>query len=67
VPRLWGLSPLEDQTAGWALMGLIDGLVYGSAFLLLFAKMLDHEERMTRLREPLERRDRRPTPDKAAP
>lgn len=57
VPRrLWGLSPLEDQTAGWALMGLIDGLVYGTAFLLLFAKMLDHEERMTRLREALERR-----------
>jgi len=37
-------------------MGLIDGLVYGSAFLLLFAKMLDHEERMTPLREALERR-----------
>lgn len=58
VPRLWGLTPLEDQMAGWALMGVIDGMVYGTTFLLLFAKMLEHEERMTRLREAL---DVRPT------
>lgn len=51
VPRLWGLTALEDQGLGWALMGVLDGMIYLGAFLLLVARMLDHEERMTRLRE----------------
>lgn len=53
VPRLWGLTALEDQAIGWALMGLLDGLIYFSAFLVLVARMLDYEERMTCLRESL--------------
>jgi len=56
VPRLWGLTPLEDQSAGWALMGLAEGLIYMMAFLLLFHRMLEYEERMTRLREAIDAR-----------
>jgi cytochrome c oxidase assembly factor CtaG len=51
APRLWGLTALEDQTAGWALMGTLDGMIYAITLLLLVARMLDREERMTRLRE----------------
>jgi hypothetical protein len=32
-------------------MGSMDGIIYMIAFLLLVARMLDYEERMTRLRE----------------
>lgn len=56
VPRLWGLSPLEDQALGWGLMGTLDGLIYLGAFLLLVARMLEYEERTTRLREAIDRK-----------
>lgn len=54
APRLWGLTALEDQAIGWGLMGAMDGMIYLLAFLLLVARMLEHEERMTRLREAIE-------------
>jgi cytochrome c oxidase assembly factor CtaG len=54
VPRLLGLTALEDQTAGWALMGVLDGMIYAVVFLLLVAGMLNREERMTRLREAID-------------
>jgi cytochrome c oxidase assembly factor CtaG len=54
APRLWGLTALEDQTTGWALMGVLDGMIYLTAFLLLVARMLEHEERMTRVREAID-------------
>ena len=54
VPRLWGLTALQDQITGWVLMGTVDGLIYMIAFLLLFARMLDYEERVTRLRETID-------------
>lgn len=54
VPRLWGLTALQDQITGWALMGTVDGLIYMIAFLLLFARMLHCEERVTRLRETID-------------
>jgi cytochrome c oxidase assembly factor CtaG len=54
VPRLWGLTALEDQTAGWVLMGVLDGMIYAITLLLLVARMLDREERMTRLSEAID-------------
>ncbi|MBI4241269.1 MAG: cytochrome c oxidase assembly protein, partial [Candidatus Rokubacteria bacterium] len=62
VPRVWGLSPLEDQSIGWGLMGALDGIIYFIAALVLVARMLEYEERMTRLREAIdvELRDARP-------
>jgi len=69
VPRLWGLSALEDQTSGWVLMGVLDGMIYAVAFLLLVAAMLNREERMTRLREAIDvgttrsRHDKNPRKD----
>ena len=60
VPRLWGMSALEDQTTGWVLMGLVEGLIYMAALLLLVDRMLDYEERMTRLREEIDARLERP-------
>ncbi len=59
VPRLWGLSPLEDQTIGWVLMGSLDGIIYATTLLLLFHRMLEYEERMTRLRETMDLPDAR--------
>jgi cytochrome c oxidase assembly factor CtaG len=54
VPRLWGLTAIEDQAAGWVLMGVLDGMIYAITLLLLVARMLDHEERMTRLSEAID-------------
>jgi len=62
VPRLWGLSPLEDQAIGWGLMGSLGGLIYLIALLLLVARMLEDEERLTRLREAIDARPRDPQP-----
>lgn len=53
VPRLWGLTALEDQAAGWILMGAWEGLVFLIALLALLARAFDREERMTRERESL--------------
>ena len=46
VPRLWGLSALDDQALGWGLMAVLNGLVYAITFLLLVAGLARHEERM---------------------
>lgn len=53
VPRLWGLTGLEDQTVGWVLMGVWEGFTYMGLLLVLIAKTLDDEERVTRQRESL--------------
>jgi cytochrome c oxidase assembly factor CtaG len=52
-PRLWGLSPLDDQSLGWGLMAVLDGLVYAVALLTLVYGAAMREERTTRLREAL--------------
>ncbi|MBI4525929.1 MAG: cytochrome c oxidase assembly protein, partial [Deltaproteobacteria bacterium] len=48
VPRLWDLTPLEDQSQGWAIMALSEGSAYLIAILLLVARMAEHEERLVR-------------------
>ena len=49
VPRLWGITIIEDQSNGWAIMALAEGAAYLTAILLLVARMAQHEERMLRL------------------
>jgi hypothetical protein len=41
VPRLRGLSAMDDQRAGWALMALWEGLTFLAAFGVLFHRMVD--------------------------
>ncbi len=51
APLLWGLSPREDQAWAGAIMWVPGGMTYALAVLLLVARALAHEERVTRLRE----------------
>jgi cytochrome c oxidase assembly factor CtaG len=51
APRLWGLSPLDDQAWGGAIMWVTGSTIYTTAVLLLVAKAFDHEDRVMRLRE----------------
>ncbi len=51
VPRLWGLTPLQDQSIAGILMMQVEGMTYLLAILLLVARMLAHDERVTRWRE----------------
>lgn len=51
VPRLWGLTVLQDQSNGWTIMALAEGTAYLIAILLLVARMAEHEERMVRLEQ----------------
>lgn len=53
VPRLWGFSALEDQSAAGLLMMQVEGLVYLAVVLLQVAALLRREERVTREREEL--------------
>ena len=54
VPRIWGLSALEDQNVGGAIMMLEQSLVLVSAFVVLFVRMLLQSEEEERRRERLE-------------
>jgi putative membrane protein len=51
VPRLWGYTPLQDQSAAGLLMMQFEGLIYLMVVLILIARMFHYDERMTRLRE----------------
>ncbi|MGH8057134.1 MAG: cytochrome c oxidase assembly protein, partial [Candidatus Entotheonellia bacterium] len=51
VPRLWGLTVLEDQSQGWAIMAMAEGAAYLTAILLLVARIAEQEERMMRLEQ----------------
>lgn len=51
APRLWGITPLQDQTHGWATMGLVEGAVYLTTILLLVYGLAEYEERMERFNE----------------
>jgi putative membrane protein len=54
VPRIWGLSPIEDQNVGGAIMMLEQSLVLVTAFCFLFVRMLMQSEEEERRRERLE-------------
>jgi cytochrome c oxidase assembly factor CtaG len=51
VPRLWGFTAREDQSVAGLIMMQVEGLTYLLVVLVLVARMLSHDERMTRLRE----------------
>jgi len=54
VPRLWGVTVLQDQSNGWSIMALAEGATYLITVLLLVSRMAEHDERMTRLREAID-------------
>jgi putative membrane protein len=54
VPRIWGLSPLEDQNVGGAIMMVEQSLVLVVAFAILFVRMLLQSEEDERRRERFE-------------
>jgi len=51
VPRLWGFTPLQDQSTAGLVMMQVEGMIYLAVVLLLVARMFAYDERMTRLRE----------------
>jgi cytochrome c oxidase assembly factor CtaG len=54
VPRIWGLSALEDQNAGGALMMVEQSLTFVIVLVALFVQMLTRSEAEQRRRERLE-------------
>ena len=54
VPRIWGLSAVEDQNVGGAIMLVEQSLVLVTAMTVLFVRMLAHSEEEERRRERLE-------------
>ncbi len=43
MPRLWGLTALEDQALGAAIMWIFGGMMYVVVVLILVAKLLESE------------------------
>jgi cytochrome c oxidase assembly factor CtaG len=54
VPRIWGLSAIEDQNVGGAIMMVEQSAVLAVAFAVLFIRMLIQSEEEERRRERLE-------------
>jgi len=54
LPRVWGLSAIEDQNLGGALMMVEQSLVLAAVLLVLFVKMLANSEQQDLRRERLE-------------
>jgi len=54
VPRIWGLSAIEDQNAGGAIMMVEQSIVLVLVFFALFARMLRQSEEDELRRERLE-------------
>ena len=54
LPRVWGLSPVEDQNAGGAIMMVEQSLTFVIALVVLFGRMLVQSETDERRRERLE-------------
>ena len=55
VPRIWGLTAVEDQNVGGAMMMLEQSLVLLIAVVVLFVQMLTQSEAEEQRRERLER------------
>ena len=54
VPRIWGLSPVEDQNVGGALMMVEQSLTFVLVLVAVFVRMLARSEEEERRRERLE-------------
>jgi cytochrome c oxidase assembly factor CtaG len=47
TPRLWGLSPSEDQNLGGVIMNAEQAIVFLSALVFAIAALLDRQDRET--------------------
>jgi cytochrome c oxidase assembly factor CtaG len=56
LPRIWGLSPIDDQNAGGALMMVEQSVVLVVVLVVLFVRMLSQSEEEELRRERLEER-----------
>ena len=54
VPRIWGLSPIEDQNVGGAIMMVEQSLTFVIVLVAVFVRMLARSEEEERRRERLE-------------
>ena len=54
VPRIWGLTPIEDQNVGGAMMMVEQSIVLVIVLVFLFGRMLVQSEEEERRRERLE-------------
>jgi len=54
LPRIWGISPIDDQNAGGAIMMVEQSLTFVIALVVLFARMLTQSETDELRRERLE-------------
>jgi putative membrane protein len=54
VPRIWGLSPIEDQNVGGAIMMVEQSLTFVLVLVAVFVRMLSQSEADQRRRERLE-------------
>jgi cytochrome c oxidase assembly factor CtaG len=54
VPRIWGLSPIDDQNVGGAIMMVEQSLTFVIALVAVFTRMLVQSEAEERRRERLE-------------
>ena len=54
APRIWGLSAVEDQNVGGAIMMVEQSVVLAIVLVVLFVRMLAHSEEEERRRERLE-------------
>ena len=54
VPRIWGLTAIDDQNVGGAIMMVEQSLVLVTAFAILFVRMLLQSEEEERRRERFE-------------
>jgi len=54
VPRIWGLTAIQDQNVGGAIMMLEQSLVLVTCFAILFVRMLVQSEQEQVRRERLE-------------
>lgn len=54
VPRIWGLSPIEDQNVGGVIMMVEQSMVFGLVLFTTFVRMLSRSEEEQRRRERLE-------------
>jgi putative membrane protein len=67
TPRIWGLSPIEDQNVGGVIMMVEQSFTLVLVMVVLFVRMLAHSEEEERRRERLEDAARAAQPSSSAP
>jgi putative membrane protein len=67
TPRIWGLSPIEDQNVGGVIMMVEQSFTLVLVMVVLFVRMLSRSEEEERRRERLEDAARAAQPSSSAP